>query len=150
MKDIALSFIQYSSWPLALLLCVLLLRKQLTSFADRVRLFRAGGVEVQLAEQLHNQGFTKSQLDAVQGLSANDVDIFLLVSFTDDKSFKYFTSTDPILFKKSLLSLQDAGLLVLTNPEDPGTNLLHNLTPVGRRFRGLLVNSAVGLLKGTA
>lgn len=150
MKEIALGLIQHSSWPIVALLAILLLRKDLTTLLRRLRVFRAGSIEVDLTEQLHTQGFTKAQLTALSKLSVEDTDIFLLVSFTDHPSFRYATGVEPSLFKSSLQRLQEAGLLQITNPDDPGTNILHELTPSGRRFRSLLVSSSAALVRQAA
>ena len=150
MSEIALGLIQYSSWPVVTLLAILLLRKDITSLLRRLNVFRAGSVEVKLTEQLHTHGFNQAQLSALSILSAEDIDIFFLVSFTDDPAFRYQTGIDPSLFKTSLQKLQNAGLLILTNPDDPGTNFLHNLTSSGRRFRSLLVDSSAALVREAA
>ena len=147
MKEISLSLIQYSSWPIVALLCVLLLREELGAFLKRLRGFKAGSVEVQLSEQLHNQGLSKDQLKLIGELSADEIEMFLLASFTDYQGFKYSVPLSAEIFKKRIVKLQEAGLIQITNPEDPGTNLTHNTTPVGRRFRSLLINSTTRLVR---
>lgn len=150
MKEIFLSLIQHSSWPLVVLLCVLLLREEIGALLKRMRGFKAGSIEVQLSEQLHNQGLSKDQLKLIGELSADEIEMFLLASFTDYQGFKYSVPLPADVFKKRILKLQEAGLLRVINPEDPGTNLTHDTTPVGRRFRSLLLNSTTRLVRDAA
>jgi hypothetical protein len=149
-KEIVLSFIEHSSWPLAVLVCVFLLRDELRKLIDRLRALRAGSVEFQLSEQLQTQGLSKDQLKSIVELSADELEMFLLASFTDYKGFRYSIPLPAETFKARMLALQQAGLIQIANPEDPGTNLIHNTTPLGRRFRSLLLNSTARLVKDAA
>ena len=150
MNEIVLSLIEHFSWPLVLLVCFFFLRKELSALLGRMKGFRAGAVEIQLTDQLHAQGLPKEQLETIASLSADELDLFLLVSFTEHVGFNYSTGLPPEVFKKRLLRLQEAGLLELLNPEDSGSNLRHNITPLGRRVRALLIGSSAQLLRGAA
>ncbi len=152
--ELIVDLIKATAWP-ALTIVVLIalfgpLRdtaKEIPTLLSRLSGMKAGPVEFQFNEQLQRQGFTEKQLAALRNLTADDIDIFLLVSFTDDPNFRYKTGIQPALFRSRILRLQGAGLLSVKNPENDGTNLMHDLTPLGRRLRGLLVNSTVGLLR---
>ena len=82
MKDITLSLIQHLSWPLFVFFYLLVLRREIGGFLGRLRLLKAGTVELELSGQLQLQGFSEKQLATLKKLSAEDVDIFLLISFT--------------------------------------------------------------------
>ena len=148
--EIAIALIEHALWPLVVFLCVLMLRKQLAALLERMTGLKAGSVELQFKENIERQGFTPEQRVAFKNLSADELDLFLLVSFSDDNVFRYTTNMPFPTYRQRMLLLQDAGLLCLTNPEDPGTNLLHNLTPLGKRVRALIVDSTVGLLRGVS
>ena len=150
MNDVALALIEHVSWPFVMFLGFLLLRKEFAALLSRLRSFKSGSIELQLSEQIHNQGFSREQLASIGTLSADEIDIFLLVSFTDIPEFKYSTGIASDVFKQRMLRLQEAGLLRVTNPDDTGTNLHHNLTPLGRRLRALLINSTTQLLRESA
>jgi hypothetical protein len=87
-------------------------------------------------------------MEKIADISADEIDLFLLVSFTDNKDFNYKIGMSPEMFKARCLRLQDMGLIEILNPEDSGTNLRHSITPLGRRVRGLLINSTAQLLRG--
>jgi len=145
--EISIALIKHALWPLVVLLCVLMLRKQLAALLERMTGLKAGSVELQFKERIERQGFTPEQRTAFRNLSADELDLFLLVSFSDDKVFRYTTNMPFPTYRQRMLRLQEAGLLTLTNPDDPGTNLLHNLTPLGKRVRALIVDSTVSLLR---
>lgn len=145
--EIILAIIEHSSWPLVVLLCVVLLREEIGTLLKRIKVFKTGSVELQLSEQLHNQGLSKKQLKLIGELTADEIEMFLLASFTDYTGFKYNIPLPPAVFKSKIVKLQEAGLLEVSNPEDPGTGLIHTTTPVGRRFRALLLTSTTRLLK---
>lgn len=136
------------SWPLVFLICFFFLRKELRNLLSRLKGLKAGTVELQLTEQLHAQGLPKQQLKSITSLSADEIDLFLLVSFTEHLGFNYSTPLPPEVFKKRLIRLQEAGLLEITNPEDPGTNIRHNILPLGLRLRALLISGAAQILRG--
>ncbi len=84
----------------------------------------------------------------VTSLSADEVELFLLVSYTDNLGFNYTTGLPPEVFKARLVRLRDSGLLEISNPEDPGTNIRHSITPLGRRVRAMLIGGTTQLLRG--
>jgi hypothetical protein len=112
-----------------------------------MRFFKAAGLEVEFNEQLQSQGFTDAQLKIVRKLSASEIDLFLLISFSDDKDFKYCINMEPMAFRGAMLRLQEAGLLLITNPQETGSNIRHKTTPIGRRVRAMLINSTIVLLQ---
>ncbi|MSQ70230.1 MAG: hypothetical protein EXR27_02925 [Betaproteobacteria bacterium] len=147
MQDIFLATIQHASWPIAILIALFVLRKEVRSLLGRIRGFKAGKVELKFNEELEQQGFTKKQLATLRTLTADEIDLFLLVSFSEAPNFRYQTGIDPAIFRQHMSRLEESGLLTITNPENDGSNLLHNLTPLGRRARSLFVNSTVELLR---
>lgn len=146
--EILKAAIEHLSWPLTVLICVLLFQAELRALIRRLRGFKAGSIELQLHEQLAAQGISKEQLALLTSLSADDVELFFLVSYTDSVGFNYTTGLPPDVFKARLLSLRDSGLLDVSNPEDIGVNLRHNLTPLGCRIRAMLIGGATQLLRG--
>ena len=144
--DLAQSAIQYASWPLVVLIGLLLFKEPLGKLLRNLRFFKTGTLEIGFNEQLQGQGFTDSQLKVVRNLSAMEIDLFLLVSFSDAQDFRYTTGMEPRPFRDAMLRLQEAGLILITTPNDPGTNLLHSTTPIGHRVRAMLINSTVALL----
>jgi len=146
--EIAIAIIEHALWPLVVFLCVLMLKKQLSALLERMTGLKAGSIELQFKQRIERQGFTPEQQVAFRNLSADEIDLFLLVSFSDDETFRYTTNMPFPTYRLRMLQLQEAGLLALTNPDDPGTNLLHNLTPLGKRVRALIVDSTVSLLRG--
>jgi DNA-binding MarR family transcriptional regulator len=140
------SAISHLAWPIVMLVVFFAMRKELRDLVGRIRTFKAGKVELKFSEELKQQGFTKKQLTSLRALSANEIDLFLLVSFSDNKLFNYRTGLEIGAFKQIIQKLEEAGLLEILNPEDDGADLRHNLTPLGRRMRSLFVNSSVELL----
>jgi len=150
MKEITVAFLQYSSWPLVAILIFFFFRSEIGEFLSRLRGLKAGKVELQLAQQIRNQGFTKEQLSAISSLTADDINIFLLATFTENPSFKYDTGIPYARFKECLLKIQDAGLILIAEIDDSQSKILHTQTSSGRRVRDMLVNSSVELLRFVA
>ena len=144
--ELAQSVLQYASWPIVVLIGLFLFKEPLVKLICNLRFFKAGTLEVGFAEQIQNQGFTDNQLKIIRTLTAQEIDLFLLVSFSDATDFNYTTDLDEEVFRKALLKLQDAGLIKITNPDNSSTNLRHITGPVGRRVRAMLINSTVALL----
>jgi hypothetical protein len=71
----------------------------------------------------------------------------LVIFIFHDPTFNYQTGMPSTSFKESMLRLQSSGLVRLLNPEDPGTDLRHSITPLGRRVRSLLVSTCTTLLQ---
>jgi hypothetical protein len=146
--EIVQSLIEHFSWPLVVLLFMASFRSDLQAVLSRLKGLKAGSIELQLNEQLHAQGLTKQQLGSITSLTADELDLFLLVSFTEHVGFNYQTGLPQEVFKSRLLRLQEADLLQVLNPEDPGTNVRHNVTPLGRRLRAMLIGGSAQLLRG--
>ncbi|MDO8464798.1 MAG: hypothetical protein Q7S46_06040 [Gallionella sp.] len=144
--ELAQSALQYASWPIVALVSLFLFKEHIGKALRNVRFFKAGSLELGFNEQIQNQGFTDTQLKIIHNLSAQEIDLFLLVSFSDGTDFNYNTGIDQVVFREALLKLQEAGLIVVTNPNDLPTNLRHITSPIGRRVRAMLINSTVTLL----
>lgn len=144
--NILLAAIQYTSWPIVTLIGLFLFKAQLGELVSNLRQLKAGSLEASFAETLNQQGFSEAQLKIINTLSPAEIDIFLLASFSDNKEFNYSTGLEATEFKKIMSRLQRAGLLEITNPEDPGTNIRHNTTPIGKSVRAMLLNGTTKLL----
>jgi len=144
--ELAQSALQYSSWPIVVLVALFLFKEPVRTALRNLRLFKAGSLEVGFNEQILSQGFDSAQLKIIRNLSAQEIDLFLLVSFSDEAGFNYSTGVDSVVFKNALLRLQNAGLIVVTNPDGPQTNVRHVTTPSGKRVRAMLINSTITLL----
>ena len=144
--ELAQSAIQYASWPLVTLVALFVLRKPLGKLLSNLRSVKAGSLEVAFGEQLQNQGFTDDQFKAIQSLTASEVDLFLLVSYSDSPTFKYDSTLPYLAFKNAMLRLQSAGLIKVSLADDANTHIHHSTTSVGHRIRAMLINSTVSLL----
>lgn len=140
------SALQYSSWPIVTLIGLFVFKAPLSVLIKNLRFLRAGKLEVSFEEQIQRLGFSEEQLRIVRTLSAQEIDLFLLVTFSDSPSFNYMTGLHEAAFSAALKKLQEAGLIVITNPDGPSTNLRHITTPIGHRVRTMLINSTVALL----
>lgn len=153
-EEIIHALIEHSSWPITLLVCLLLIRKELSNLLFRLKGFKAGTIELQMSDQLNAQGLPKKQFESITSLSADEIDLFLLVSFMDEDTFKYDIPIPSEVFKKRMHRLQEAGLIEIVNIKNPenttGVNITHKITPLGTRVRGLLIGSTAQLLRGIA
>jgi len=147
MNEITVAVLQYALWPLVVVFALVFLREPLWRLLSNVRFLKAGSVEVSFQDQIEKQGLTESQSKAVRTLTATEVDLFLLVSFSDAPQFTYVSGMDVSEYRNAMLRLQEAGLITVINQDDPGTNIRHVTTPAGRRVRVLLVNSVLALLR---
>jgi hypothetical protein len=147
MENILSLIIQYWPWPIVTLLGMFVFRGSISKLLGNVKSFKAGSVEVDFDKHLRQQGLSEEQSTAFKSLSSTDIDLFLLISYSDDPSFNYQTPMAFELLKESMLRLQSSGLVSIINPEDPGTNLRHSVTPLGRRIRALLVSTCTTLLQ---
>ncbi len=146
--ELLIAIIEHLSWPIVIIVFFLLLRKELSRLLSRVKGIKASDLELQFAEQIQVQGLSKEQLADVSSLTADEIELFLLVSFTEHQGFNYQTGLPPEVFKSKMEHLQKAGLIDLVNPDDPGVNLRHNITPLGNRVRAILINSSAQLVRG--
>lgn len=144
--EIANNALHYVSWPLTVLIISWCYRKPIAALLRNVRFLRTGNLELQFSEQLRTQGFTDLQLQAIAILSEGDIDLFLLVSYSDAPEFRYEIPADPSTFGDSLTKLERAGLMSITTSVDEKTHK-HVTTPAGRRVRALLVHSTAELLR---
>jgi hypothetical protein len=145
--ELATTFLEHASWPLVVFCGFLLFGASIRKMLSRVRGARAGSVEVQFEEELHHQGLTKDQLLAISSLTGEELGLFLLVSYSDSLGFNYNTALPPDVYKARVLRLRDAGLLHIHNPDNPGTDIRHNVTPAGNRFRALVITSTSRMLR---
>ncbi|MFA5824904.1 MAG: hypothetical protein WC825_02900 [Gallionellaceae bacterium] len=144
--DIIQTTIQYASWPIVVLIGLFLFKKPIREMISNLRSLKAGSLEASFTEGLSQQGLTDIQLMTIRSLSPADIDIFLLVSFSDSSQFNYSIGMDTVDFKNVVLRLQDAGLLEITSPKDAETNIRHNTTPIGKSIRAMLLSSTMRLL----
>src|SRR5450759_1719610 len=144
--DIIQTTIQYASWPIVVLIGLLLFKQPIQQVILNLRSFKAGSLEASFTEGLNQQGLTAIQLKTIHSLTPAEIDIFLLASFSDKSDFNYTVGMEASEFRNVMFRLQDAGLLNITNPNDTGTNIRHNTTPIGKNVRAMLLNSTTKLL----
>ena len=144
--DIIQTTIQYASWPIVVLIGLLLFKQPIQQVILNLRSFKAGSLEASFTEGLNQQGLTAIQLKTIHSLTPAEIDIFLLASFSDKSDFNYTVGMDTSEFRNVMFRLQDAGLLNIINPNDTGTNIRHNTTPIGKNVRAMLLNSTTKLL----
>jgi len=147
MANILSLMIQYWPWPIVALVSLFIFRGAISKLFADVKSLKAGSIELAFEKQIQQQGLSKDQTIVFKALSSMDIDLFLMISFSDDATFNYRTGMPVISFKESLLRLQSSGLIILTNPEDSGTNIRHYITPLGKRIRSLFVNTCTTLLQ---
>jgi hypothetical protein len=147
LKEITLSLINNFSWPLVVLVCLFTMKKEISKLLSRLNTFKAGSVELQMSEQLQAQGLSKEQLVTLGELSVDELDLFLLASFSENIGFTYKTSLPHEIFRKRLTALEKAGLFEDLQPNDNDNSIMHNLTPMGKTVRVLLLNGSIQLLR---
>jgi hypothetical protein len=148
-KDIIVSVFQYASWPLALLVALWWIKDNLRAFLGELRLQKAGSVAFDFKERMRRQDFTAAQMAIFKQLSVEEIELFLMVSYSDSGQFFYHLgdAMDFGAFRRSMGNLDQAGLMRLLNPEDDGQKLRHSITSLGKNIRALLIDSSVGLMR---
>jgi hypothetical protein len=148
-KDIVVSVFQYASWPLAFLVALWWFRTNLRGLIGELRLQKAGSVEFDFKERMQRQDFTAAQMAIFKQLSVEEIELFLMVSYSDSGQFFYHLgdAMDFAAFRLSMGKLDQAGLMRLLNPEDDGQKLRHSITSLGKNIRALLIDSSVGLMR---
>ncbi len=145
--EIVQSFIEHGSWPLVAIIGFVLFGSPLRRMLLRIRGAKAGSVEVQFEEEVRDQRLTHEQLQNISSLTNEELELFLLVSFTEHEGFNYETPLPTEIFRHRIQKLSEAGLLDILNPDDTGANVRHNLTSAGNRFRALVVQSITRMLR---
>lgn len=145
--DISLALITHAAWPLTTLICLFLLRKELSELISRLKGLKAGALELLMSEELHSTSLNESQLKAISNLSAEDIDLFLLVSYSEAIGFRYELPIPQEVFKTRMAILHETGLIEVLNSENPGTDIRHNITPMGFQVRSLLLRGSKQLLQ---
>lgn len=147
-SEILKSAFQYLSWPLIAMALILIFKIPLAKMISNIRFFKAGSLEIDFGEKLLNQGFTDEQLKIVKNLTANEIDLFLLVSYTNAPNFHYSTGAGLSNkdFRVMMLKLNEAGLIAITKDDGMGNDLFHTTTQIGLRTRAMIVNGTISLL----
>ncbi len=147
MKEIVLGLIEHSSWAALVLLFVIWFRPQITELLNKLRFIKAGNLQLEFSTQLSQIGFDKEKLKKFSYLTSEEINIFLLASFSDGIGFQYQIEMPQNELNSHIFRLADFGLLeVVKNPTNP-ENIGHNLTEDGRRFRAVLIDTTKDLLK---
>ena len=147
MTEIVIAAIQYSSWPIMVLIGVFIFRNPVKRLLTGMRLLKAGSIEVAFDERLKKQRLSDLELEALRDLTHEEISFFLMVGYSDDPDFKYEPGLNPNNFLKKLESLEAAGLIVITNPENPLPNRQHKLTKAGKRIREIVIDSTSRLFQ---
>lgn len=140
--------IEFASWPIVVLTVFFFLRSPISKLLGKIRFIKNSGIEVTFVDDLLRQGFSKSQLVAIESLTEADLDLYLLVSYSDAPEFKYqipVQSSEE--HASSFARLEKAGLMRVTTKSEEGLPALHLSTPAGRRVRSLVIRSTVDLLR---
>ncbi|GAC33705.1 hypothetical protein [Paraglaciecola polaris] len=148
-SEIIAALVADLAWPLVVLIVLYVLRTEISKMLSRLSTLKAGNVEMQLHEQISAQDLSVEQLHKLSKLSVGELDLFLLVSFSENIGFTYQTTIPREIFMRRLKALEDAALLeILKNYE--GDNIRHNLTESGRTLRQLVITSSTQLLRMSA
>ena len=146
--EIWVALIEFAFWPITVLIVFFFLREPISKLMGKVRFIRNSGLEVAFTDDLLRQGFSKDQLEAIEQLTEADIDLYLLISYSDAPEFKYEI---PVSSKEdhasSFARLEKAGLMRVATRNEDGMPALHLSTPAGRRVRSLLVRSTAELLR---
>ena len=150
MKDIALAIINESSWPIAILICFFFLRTEIKKFISKLKGVKAGTIEVLLTQELHRTNLTEKQLKAISSLSAEEIDLFLLVSYSENPVFTYELPEPREMFIKKINKLEETGLIIAQNTKTDEGRILHEMTPLGTQVRVTLLKGVQQLLQNSA
>lgn len=150
MKEIIIASIAHFSWPLVFIIAIFMLRTPICALLQRVNAFKAGSVELQLQETLSTQNLSEKQIAQINKLTVDELDLFLLASFSENIGFNYQTPMPPETFKRRMQSLENAGLLEILNPDDDGKNIRQNVTETGKHVRSVILNGATKILHNSA
>ncbi|QKE63303.1 hypothetical protein HNE05_07985 [Aquipseudomonas campi] len=149
MNEIILKLVEFSSWPIVVLIAAYLLRDPIKKLISRFNGIRAGDIEIQMRQQMHAQSLTEEQLEKISVLSTDEIDLFLLVSFTEAIGFNYTVPIPKNILHERLYYLEKLGLLKIYPPESEDAPIRHDCTPEGRRVRELIINGASQLVRST-
>lgn len=144
--DLLPELIEHSSWPIAFLIALLMFRTPISRLLQRLKLFNVKGVEAQFINDLEAQGLSEENLEQLRSLTATDINLFLLTSFSDDRLFSYSTEIPVEEFRNSINNLVKAGLLEVKEPDETGKDIRHLTTPLGNRLRAMSVNTLAKLI----
>lgn len=133
-------------WPIFAVAAILVLLKRMDAIARaRVAPGRASAQDI-FGGALGTEGLDEPQRAAIRALTADELDVFLLVSYSDQH--QYETGLAPEVLLRTLKRLAAARLIAIIDETNP-RYVTHETTPLGKRLRALLVSSAAALVRGS-
>lgn len=147
MKEFLLQFIQHAMWPAVSILIIFLFRQDLKILVSGLRQLRAGSIEVVFGKRFEKLGLNGNEIEALKALDYEDISFFLLSSYSSDPEFKYEPALTTANFHGKLQNLENAGLIVIANPENALGKREHYVTPTGKRLRSIIIESTARLFQ---
>lgn len=138
------------AWPIAtLLICGFFFKTEISKLLSKIRVssLKAGSVELQFSEQLHYESFTKEQLKAITELTKEELNIFMVASYSNDPKFRYIPAIDQANLNNHLVQLEKAGLIEIQGEPNSQALTFHYTTRLGQKFRELIIESTSSLLR---
>ena len=133
-------------WPLFAVAALLVLRSAMERIGNRGARPAAAAPDI-VRRGLGAEGLKTDQRAALRALSADEIDVFLLVSYSDQH--QYDTGLAPEQLRATLKRLAGAGLITIIDETNP-RYVTHETTALGKRLRALLVSSVAASVRDTA
>lgn len=145
---ILISIVQYSSWPIAILIIVFFFKSQIKQLLSQIRQFKFKSIELNFAEAIKTLGFTEEQLIELRKLSVTDLNNFLLISYSNETNFTYVHGGDPSAFAHSINNLHNAGLVKILGTDTSNHAMIrHDTTELGKNLRVEILRTTNTLLR---
>ncbi|GAB3253392.1 hypothetical protein [Chitinimonas naiadis] len=138
--------ITHASWPIAALIALYLFREPLISLLRSLRFLKSGSLEFRFAEGLRKQGLSAEQLSALAKLTADEINYFLMMSYSSEGGFTYTTTLSQDQLNSLAQNLAAAGLVTIEHIDQQTHHIKHRVTYVGQSLRMMLIDSAIDLL----
>lgn len=141
--DLLAEFLRDIWWPVFAVAALLVLRSRLAQLGERLAAPAAAPQDV-LRRGLGAEALEPERRAALHALSADELDLFLLLSYSDQH--QYDTGLPPEQLLPILRRLAQAGLITIVDETNP-RYVTHETTAFGKRLRALLVSGAAALLR---
>lgn len=133
-------------WPLFAVAALVVLRSALGRIGSLGERPAAAAQDI-VRRGLGAEGLSTEQRTALRQLTADELDVFLLVSYSDQH--QYDTGLAPELLRATLRRLAGAGLITIIDETNP-RYVTHETTALGKRLRALLVSCAAASVRDAA
>jgi hypothetical protein len=145
--DITTSALQNLPWPVLTGIFLFCFKPEIRNLIKKMSTFKAGSVEINFSESIKNERFNKQQTELITSMSSELVDFFFFISYADDEHFEYQLGVEMEKLQKNLNSLTEIGLITFSLGDDISKPFRHQITPLGRRLRSMMIEGSVNLIK---